>query len=84
MDTQVFDSGYLSCIYNMVNEGCRVIVFGTCIVQVSKISIDTNGALFFHDGYRVRNPRGVSDRKNETNFVKLVDFLLDRLCFRRM
>lgn len=55
-----------------------------CFVKISKISIDANGALFFHDGYKVRNQRGVRNRENETNFVKLVNFLLNYLYFRRM
>lgn len=28
-----------------------------------------NGALFFHEGYRAENVRGVSDRIDETNFL---------------
>ena len=61
-------------IDDLVNEWGRVIVLGTCFVQIAKISANAYGALFFHDWNRVGNPRRVSDGVDKPGFVKLFDF----------
>ena len=71
-----------ACIDYLVDEGCRIIVFGTCLVHVSEVSKNLNGALFLHDGYKDRKPRCVSNRVDETNLMKLVDFLFNHFFFR--
>jgi hypothetical protein len=51
---------------NLIDERRWEIVFGTCIVEIAKVGANANGALFFVDGYRVGNPRSVSDRINKS------------------
>ena len=43
-------------INDLVDELGRVVVLGTRFFQILEISIDANGALFFHDGNMVGNP----------------------------
>lgn len=64
-------------VNDLVYEWCRVIVFGKIFVQISEISTNIDGSMFFHEGYRVRNPRCVSDKIDESNFVDFIDFLFD-------
>jgi len=71
-------------IDELVDEWCRVILFGTRFVEILEISTNADGALFFHDGYRVRNLRRVSDRIGESNFLEFIDFLFDFLCLGSM
>jgi len=40
-----------------------------------------DGALFLHEGYMVRNPRGVSDRVYQTDLMKLVGLLFIHFFF---
>ena len=41
---------------NLINERRWKVVFGTCIIEITKVSADTDRDLFFVDGYRVGNP----------------------------
>jgi hypothetical protein len=43
-------------INDLIDEGRWEVVFGTCIVEIVKVCADADSALFFVDGYRVRNP----------------------------
>jgi len=43
-----------------------------------------DGALFFHDEYRVRNPRRVGDKIDEPSFVEFIDFFFDYFYLRMM
>jgi hypothetical protein len=52
-------------IDNLIDERRWEVVFGTCIINIEKVGANANGALFFVDGYRVGNPRSVSDGVNE-------------------
>ena len=65
-----------TCIDDLVDEWCGVIVFGTSFVEIQKISADTYCALFFHDGNRVGNPQCIGDGVDKPSFVKLINFLL--------
>jgi hypothetical protein len=47
---------------NLIDEWRWEIVFWTSVVEIAKVGADANGALFFVDGYRVGNPRSVSNR----------------------
>ena len=51
---------------NLVDKRHWEIVFWTSVVEIVKVGADANGALFFVDGYRVGNPRSVSDRINKS------------------
>ena len=67
-------------IDDLVDESGRVNVLGTCFVKITKISANTYGALFFHDGNRVRNPRCVSNGVDKHGFVKIINFSFYFLC----
>jgi hypothetical protein len=41
---------------DLIDEGRREVVFGTCIVKIAKVCADADSALFLVDGYRVGNP----------------------------
>ena len=43
-------------IDNLVHERGLEFVFGTIMVEIAKVGVDTNSALFFVNGYRVGNP----------------------------
>jgi hypothetical protein len=53
-------------IDDLIDEGCWEVVFGTCIFEIVKVGADANRPLFFVDGYRVGNPRCISDGVNES------------------
>jgi len=76
--------GYNLMIGISLDEWRHVIVFGTSFVEIPKISTNMHYALFFHDRYRVRNPRHVRNRIDEPNFVEFIYFLFDFFCLRRM
>jgi hypothetical protein len=63
-------------IDNLIDERHGKVVFGTCIIKIVKVSANTNGALFFVDGYRVGNPRSVSDRINKSWSYVICQFRL--------
>ena len=64
-------------IDDLINERHWEVVFGTCIVEIAKVGADANRALFFIDGYRVRNPRCISDGVNESSYAQFVNFGFD-------
>jgi hypothetical protein len=39
-----------------IDEGGRKVVLGTYLVEVSEVSANTNGSMFFVDGKGVRDP----------------------------
>ena len=41
---------------NLIDERCWEVVFWTCVIEITKVGANANGALFFVDGYRVGNP----------------------------
>ena len=61
-------------INKLVDEGGGIIVFRKSFFQIQKIGANAYGALFFHDGNRVRNPRCIGDGVDKPGFVKLIDF----------
>ena len=71
-------------INGLVNKWCGEVVFGTSLVQVMKVSENTDGALFFEDGNWVGHPSGVFDGINETSLLELIDFGFDSFTSGRM
>ena len=67
-------------IDDLVDEWGGIIVLGTSFVQIPKIGANTYGALFFHNGNKVGNPRCVSDGVDKLVFMKLIDFLFYCFC----
>jgi len=43
-------------IDNLVDEGCWKVVFGTCVIEITNVCADTNGALVFVNRDRVGDP----------------------------
>jgi hypothetical protein len=43
-------------IDDLIDEGHREVVFGTCVIEIAKIGENADRSLFFVDGYRVGNP----------------------------
>jgi hypothetical protein len=41
---------------NLIDERCWKVVFGTCVIEVTKVRAYPDSALFFINGYRVGNP----------------------------
>ena len=56
-------------VNDMINERSGKVVFGTSQIQVSEVSTDTNGTLFFIDGKKIGNPSGIRDGVYETCFT---------------
>ena len=52
-------------IDNLIDERRWKVVFGTCVIEITKFGENADSALFFVDGYRVRNPRSISDGVNK-------------------
>jgi hypothetical protein len=48
-------------INNLVDEGHWEVVFGTCMIEITKVSVDTNNALFFVDRDGVGDPQRICD-----------------------
>ena len=71
-------------VNDLVNERCGEVVFGTSFVQVAKVRVDTNGALFLENGNGVRHPSGVFNGVNETTLLELIDFGFDSITSGRM
>jgi hypothetical protein len=42
-------------IDNFVDKGCGKVVFGTCMIEVTKVHTDTDSALFFDNRDEVRD-----------------------------
>ena len=66
-----------TCINDLVNEWSGEFVFWTCQIQVTEVSIDVNGTLFFVDGNMIRNPSGIRDGVYETFFTQFLDLVFD-------
>ena len=64
-------------IDNLIDERRWKVVFWTCVIEIVKVYENADSALFFVDGYRVRNPRRISDGVNESSCVQFVDFGFD-------
>jgi hypothetical protein len=62
---------------NLINERRWEVVFWTSVIEVAKVGANADGALFFVDGYRVGNPRSVSDGVDEFCCAQFVDFGFD-------
>lgn len=58
-------------VNDLVNEWHQVIVFWTRFFHIFEISTNEDGALSFHDRYKVRNPRYISDKIDEPNLWSL-------------
>ena len=71
-------------INDLVNKWCGEVVFGTRFVQVTKVNVDMDGALFFEDGNWVGHPSGVFNGVNETSLSELIDFSFDGFRSRGM
>ena len=56
-----------ACIDNLIDEGCWEVVFGTCPIEVTEVSENVNGTLFFIQGNMIRNPSGVCNGINEAD-----------------
>jgi hypothetical protein len=41
---------------NLIDERHWKVVFGTCVIEITKVYANADSALFFVDGYRVGNP----------------------------
>jgi hypothetical protein len=41
---------------NFIDERRWKVVFGTCVIEIVKVCVNTDSALFFVDEYRVGNP----------------------------
>ena len=50
---------------NLIDERHWKVVFGTCIIEIAKVCANANSALFFVDGFKVRNPGSISDGLNK-------------------
>ena len=54
-------------VENLINERCRIIVFGTSGVQIAIVNTNSNGALFFINGNWIGNPFHQKNRIDETS-----------------
>jgi hypothetical protein len=62
---------------NLINERRWEVVFWTSVIEIAKVRANADGALFLVDGYRVGNPRSVSDRVDESCCAQFVYFGFD-------
>ena len=61
----------------LVNERSGEVVFGTCQIQVPKVSTDTNGTLFFVNWNRNGKPNGIRNGLDETFFTQFLNLNFD-------
>jgi hypothetical protein len=52
---------------NLIDERRWEVVFWTSVIEIAKVGANADGALFLVDGYRVGNPRSVSDGVDESS-----------------
>jgi hypothetical protein len=52
---------------NLIDERHWKVVFWTSVIEIAKVGANADGALFLVDGYRVGNPRSVSDGVDESS-----------------
>jgi hypothetical protein len=69
---------------NLVDKRHEVIIFGTILIKITKISIDLSSTLFFVNRDTIGHPCGILNWTNETNFLNLVNFNFNGLIFGRM
>jgi hypothetical protein len=50
---------------NLMDERHWKVIFGTCVIEIAKVCAYADSALFFINGYRVGNPRGIGDGVDE-------------------
>ena len=60
-------------INDLVNEQSGEDVFGTCQIQVTEVSTNMNGTLFFVDGKDIGNPSGIRSGLDETCFMQVLN-----------
>jgi hypothetical protein len=71
-------------INNLVDEGRRVIVFQTSLIEISIINANTNGPLLLSDKKNLRNPFRQGDRIDEAIFQYFFNLCLYRFGFLEM
>ena len=67
----------VTCIDNLIDEGCWGVVFGTRPIEIVEVCENVDGTLFFIHGNRIRNPSGVRNGVNEASCVQLLDFIFE-------
>ena len=67
-----------SSVNDLVNTQSGEVVFGTCQIQVAKISTYADGTLFFINENRILNPSGIRDGVYETYYAQFLNFGFDR------
>ena len=55
----------ITCINDLIDEGCWEVVFGTRPIDVMAVCAKANGTLFFIHGNKIRNPSCVCNGINE-------------------
>jgi hypothetical protein len=71
------DFTFGAIVDNLIDEGCRKVVFGTRFVDIPIINAYMNCALFLIDRDKIGNPVSESHRVNKVGFEKFLDFELD-------
>ena len=71
-------------INDLVNEWCGEVFFGTSFVQITKVSADTDGALFLENENWIGHPSGVFDGIDKTSLLELIDLSFDSLSSGRI
>ena len=66
-------------INDMVDERSWEIVLETCEIEITKISTNMNGTLFFINRNRIRNPSGIRNGVYETCFTQFLDLGFDNM-----
>jgi hypothetical protein len=64
-------------VNNLIDERRWEVVFWTSVIEIAKVGANVDGALFLVDGYRVGNPRSVSDGVDESCCAQFVNFGFD-------
>ena len=55
----IHEGNILTCrafVNNLVNEGCRIVVFWTSRIQISIVNTHSSISLFLFDKYDIKNP----------------------------
>ena len=73
-----------TCIYDLVNKWCGVVVLRTGFIEVSKVSTNANSPLLFINRNRVGHPFNQSYGMYETSFQQLLNFCLHSRHFTRV
>lgn len=67
-------------IQYLINEQCGIVVFRTCLVQISKVNANSNFAILLVDCNQVRNPLCQRDRVYKADFQSFFYFGFDCRC----